>query len=93
MVQKGPGRDIWNLTSYRVTKVLLYFSIDEYLYAFLVVLVARSFQIQCYVWVGNILTLAVGSWVSTLLSCRPILYTWEQWDGEHQGTYKKNINR
>ena len=78
MVQEGLGRDLWNLTPDQVTNVLLYFFIEEYLYAFLVALtkisilclylrifVARSFRIQCYVLISIFLAFAIGSWVLT----------------------------
>lgn len=106
MIQEGLGRDLWNLTPDQVTNVLLYSFIGEYLYAFLVALtkisilclylrtfVARPFRMQCYVLIGVVLAFALGSWVSTSLRCRPISYTWEQWDGEHQGTCMENINK
>lgn len=99
MVQSGLGRDIWMLNSDEITKTLLYFFVEEYLYTFIVVFTKISilclyirvfavyrFRLLCYILIGITLAFGISCWVSTGFNCVPITFMWQGWDGQHSGT-------
>ncbi|KIW07006.1 uncharacterized protein PV09_01901 [Verruconis gallopava] len=96
MVDHGLGQDIWQLEAHDISKTLLYFYIEEFLYVFLSsvtklsilllylqIFKTKSFQIRCYVVIALIVGYLLGGTISTGLYCRPLNYVWEGWDGLH----------
>ncbi|KAK4561382.1 hypothetical protein LTR86_004699 [Recurvomyces mirabilis] len=84
-----------------ITSVLYYFYIEEYVYIGFVMatkisiillylriipgIVSPRFRILCLTVIGVMLTYTIAFIIALALQCRPISFTWTQWDGEHEG--------
>jgi hypothetical protein len=94
----GVGRDIWTLTPQNITNVLFYLYIETILYCIQIVLVKlclllfylRIFPgqtVRRLLWVTVSFAVLFGAvfFFLAIFQCSPIRYSWQHWDGEHEG--------
>ncbi|KAK5109890.1 hypothetical protein LTR62_006497 [Meristemomyces frigidus] len=101
MSTRGLGHDIWMVPFDNITSVLYYFFIEEYLYIGFVMAtkisivllylriipgtVSPKFRALCLTVIGLMVAYTMAFIIALALQCRPISYSWTQWDGEHKG--------
>ncbi|KAL4757703.1 CFEM domain-containing protein [Aspergillus foveolatus] len=94
----GLGKNIWTVPFSDISETLKLFFIEEVLYTICTALIKLSMLflylrlfpnalLRKAVFVSLAITSlwAIGSFLAQVLSCKPISYYWNQWDGEHEG--------
>ncbi|KAI0403197.1 hypothetical protein F4802DRAFT_616979, partial [Xylaria palmicola] len=94
----GFGKDIWTLTPSRITRIVKYTWVTEFLYFLLLPLTKTSllffylrvfpsqrFQIACYITMGVVVASGVAFTLTAIFYCTPISYVWTGWTGETEG--------
>lgn len=56
------------------------------LFLYLRIFTTRVFRLQCYAFVALSCAFGASCIVAAALSCTPVTYVWERWDGEHEGS-------
>ncbi|GAB7334931.1 hypothetical protein MBLNU13_g06810t1 [Cladosporium sp. NU13] len=98
---KGLGRDVWTLPFEDITTILIYFYVEQWFYQIVIVAtkvsivllylrifpkeVSPRFHHICYAVIAAMLAYGIGFLFTFIFQCKPLNYTWNQWDGEHEG--------
>lgn len=99
MGKYGLGRDIWMVPFNSITNMLRLFWLCQLFYVFSVnltkiglllfflrVFPVRWFKRWCYSMLVIVTLFAIAYAFASVFQCTPVSYTWNQWDGEHEGT-------
>ncbi|KAL4994932.1 hypothetical protein BDV10DRAFT_197117 [Aspergillus recurvatus] len=94
----GLGKNIWAVPFSDISATLKLFFIEEVLYTICTALIKLSMlflylrlfpnallRIAIFISLAITSLWALGSFLAQVLSCKPISYYWNQWDGEHMG--------
>ena len=98
MAPNGLGKDIWTLSSERITNVLRYFYIMAIIYFVITSLVkisivsfylrvfpSRGVQRLLWATIVFIALWGIAYVFAAAFQCTPVRYFWTQWDGLHEG--------
>lgn len=99
LTRKGLGRDIWLVPFTDIDQMLRIFYICQIIYVaamnlakialllfFLRVFPQQQFRRVCYGMIAFVVAYTIAMIFPVAFQCRPISYTWNQWDGEHKGS-------
>ncbi|KAL4987806.1 hypothetical protein BDW68DRAFT_197132 [Aspergillus falconensis] len=94
----GLGKNIWTVPFSDISETLKLFFIEEVLYTICTALIKISMLflylrlfpnalLRRAIFISLAITSlwALGSFLAQVLSCKPVSYYWNQWDGEHVG--------
>ncbi|KAL6233068.1 hypothetical protein BDW75DRAFT_246823 [Aspergillus navahoensis] len=94
----GLGKNIWTVPFSDISETLKLFFIEEVLYTICTALIKLSMLflylrlfpnalLRTIIFISLAITTlwALGSFLAQVLSCNPVSYYWNQWDGEHEG--------